>query len=167
MTNERSNIADELSIDEYNLDKEWLAQAGRVFRYGVKLADAERDLDEVKSEFDVRKAEIYREVAADPSSFGLEKTTEAAINSVVIRDSRYLKSQRELFDAKHDAKIYEAAVKAFIDRKKALEKLVDLQMANYHGEPHASAESREHVEHVEKAAIRRGGVKRKRKTKQV
>jgi hypothetical protein len=150
-------IDGDMSIDPHQLDKEWLSQPNKYFRYAAKLADARTRLDEAKSSFDVVKAELDLAVRRDPSEFGLEKLTEKALEAVVVSQDLYGAAQNDVFMAKHEVEVLSAAVSALDHRKKALENMVTLHMANYYSTPRAKGESKESVEEFEKRAVRTRG----------
>lgn len=155
-------------IDKNRLDDEWLNQPKRYFQWAVQLEDARADVDEAKRAFDVAKAE-FDEVKAEveltirnkPDKFNLPKVTDKSIAAVLIMQPEYKEAQKELFKtqkaidiAKHRAGVLQAAVTALDQRKKALEKLVDLHGQKYFATPRASENSREAMEEVEKQSVR-------------
>lgn len=152
---------DFLAIDEFRLDREWLGQARRYFQYSEKLADARRRLDEAKAALDVSDAELDAEIRLNPSEFGLGKPTEQAVKNAVTASPEHQAAERKVIRAKHDVAIFDAAVTALDHRRRALEKLVDLQLSGYYAEPRARNEhSREAIGEAEKQAARGKGRRR-------
>lgn len=160
-----------LTIDEYRLDEEWRGQAELYHYWAVMYADAMLDVDNTKAalalakeSLEFGKAESDREIRSDPVAFGIEKLSEARVAHCVLLHpicraafDALAGARDDLNKAQHVANILEAAVKSLDHRKKALEKLVDLQGRDYYAEPRASAESREAVEEMEKRASRTRG----------
>ncbi len=148
-----------LEIDEFKLDEEWMGQAKLRREWGEKHADAIFEMDEAKSKLAVVEAELGREMRNDPEEFDLgKKATEAAIKGTIPLHSKHQVATRNLNEAKHAAKILEAAVEGIEHRKRALEKLVDLHGRDYFGDkPRPSKENKEAVEEMEKRTIRRRG----------
>jgi len=153
----RQVIDGDVSIDPHQLDREWLEQPRMYFRYAAALGDARRELDEAKSSFDLVKAEMYLEVRSNPGKFGLEKVTEKSLEAVVLSQNEYGQAQNEVIQAKHKVDILGAAVTALDHRKKALENMVTLHMADYYSKPRAKGESKEAVADMEKKAARSRG----------
>jgi len=153
-----------LSIDEYRLDEEWIKQPKLYFQTGDELAEARRELDEVKTALDITKAEIDREIRQHPENFGIAKITEKVVESTIVLDKRYQKGVKAVLDAKHLVDVLDTAVRSLDHRKTALVKLVDLRLAEYFSKPTASTKSKERMDEVEKESVRRRGV-RKRENK--
>lgn len=170
-------------IDLDNLEVEWKNQHNLFHGYAVAKSDAERDFSLVKADGDVTVAEAKEElelVTAEldasirerPSEFGLEKLTEPLIKATILRQEEYQDAQKKLTKAKHDgavalaearhkADVLDAAVKALDQRKKALEKEVDLWLGSYFSTPRASTEhAREAMEEAGKRAFYRKGTKK-------
>lgn len=147
----------DLSIDEHQLEREWVEQPSFYFRYASKAAAARRDLDDAKNEQEVVKAELDQSIRDDPSKFGLSKVTEASIVAVIPTEPKYQAAQKAVTRAKYQVAIYDAVVTALDHRKKALEKLVDLHLSNYYSSPRASDRAKDNMEGVVKYSVRRKG----------
>jgi hypothetical protein len=151
-----------LEIDEYRLDKEWVGQPNQRKVWGEKHADALLEVDEAKSALEVTKAQIDKAIRENPERFGLKKITETVVANTILTDLECQEVMKRLNEARHKARIIEAAVEALEHRKRALEKLVDLQGRDYFSEPRASEETKEKMDRVEKRAARSRGVKRQK-----
>lgn len=147
---------DFLSIDSMRLDREWQNQPERYHEYAAALADAQKELDDVKVEMDVVRAEIFMDVIKRPTKYGLAKTTEAAVNAMITTQPAIRDMMKRIGECKHNVALYRAAVDALEHRKRALEKLVELHLADYYSAPRARKESREFIEEEKKRAARRG-----------
>jgi len=143
----------ELGIDQNDLDKEWVNQPSLYYKYATDLADAKQDLEEAKSDFDVVKAELDQTIRSFPEKYGLAKLTEAGVASAIPNQDRYKTARDNIIARKHDVDILEAAVSALDHRKKALENLVSLFLANYYSSPKAPNHGRERMAEVEKNSI--------------
>ena len=146
------NFKENLEIDAFNLDSEWLNQPCRFFDVSEQLADAKKELDLVKLSLEVTEAELYKDVKENPDNYGLDKVTEKAIDACVKDSNKYKDAVKEVIDKKHEVDIFSSAVTAFEHRKKALENLVYLQTQQYYAEPKTS---KSNEEKVEKNSIRR------------
>lgn len=134
---------DFLEIDQHALDKEWLSQPKKVFKYAQDLAHARKTLDEAKTELDLAEAELDKTIRNDPGEFGIEKLTEKTVQAAIKEQKEYQAAQKELLEAKHAVDILAAAVNALEHRKRALESLVTLHGQQYFSSPSVKASSGE------------------------
>jgi hypothetical protein len=127
---------DDLIIDSSKLDEEWERQPILFMQYADSLADAEKKRNEVSDELDYLKSKIDLSIRSGqyPDAEGL-KLTEKLIESLVSNDSEIVKKKEELNKAKYEYLVLKGAVEAFSQRKKALEKLVDLFVFGYNASP--------------------------------
>jgi hypothetical protein len=147
-----------VEIDPYQLDKEWVRQPWFYHMYAVQLADARRAADGWKAQVEVVRAELYTAIVRDPEQFGLQKTTEESLKNCISTQSQYRKVQERLLDARHKVDILEAAVAAIDQKKRALESLVQLQLADYYSKTKAPKEAESKVED----SVRRRALERSR-----
>ena len=152
----------DLQIDLFRLDDEWAEQAQLRNRYGVELADAQKEHNEAKAYLDLVKAEVQLDIRKRPEVYGLAKVTEETVKATVIVDPTSRQALQQMYEAKHRVDILDAAVPGIAHRKKAMAKEVDLFFADYFSRPKATGEeSKERMDHVEKRTIRNRG-RRKR-----
>lgn len=124
-----------LQIDENHLEREWMEQPSLVFKYAKKLADARFAFDEAKAELEVTEAEIANTIRKAPELYQIKKVTEGVVKETIPLQPEYKMAVKDVNKAKHAVDVYSAVVSALDNRKKALEKLVDLWMANYFSTP--------------------------------
>lgn len=130
------NYEKDIEIDETSLDIEWLEQPKLFMQYSRHLADMRRRTDEMKQTLDVVKAEIDRDVREDPERFQITgKVTEGAITSAVLTNEAYKAAYQAFLDAKYEMDMAQSAVRAFEQRKDALENLVRLHGQQYFAGP--------------------------------
>lgn len=137
-----------LEIDPLHLDREWLNQPSRYFKYAQKLADARRDLDNASAARDVVAADLDRRIRARPAKFGIEKETPTnpEVDAAVEMHAEYRSACTKCNEAQHAVNIYQSAVTALEHRKRALTMLVELRQSEYWAEPTApSQRSAEHM----------------------
>jgi DNA repair ATPase RecN len=139
-------------IDPNALDREWIAQPALYHEYATKLADAKRAAEQAKTAVDVVWATVETAVRETPAKYGIEKVTEAAVKAAVSTHRKYAAAIQAAIDAKHAVDILQAAVNTLDHRKRALENLVDLRLADYFSEPRNKPRGDK-----EKAATRRAG----------
>ncbi|MCK9570191.1 hypothetical protein M0R72_14700 [Candidatus Pacearchaeota archaeon] len=154
---DRKEIESELHPDPNELDREWVNQPRLRFRYGARLAEARKLLSEAKADMELTTAELELTIRSDPSKFGLDKVTEAAIKATVLQQDEYTNAKKVTIQAQHDVDVLDAAVSAVDHRKKALEDLVALFLAGYFAKPRAPEGAKEKMEEVEKQYVRRRG----------
>lgn len=127
-----SQYLEDLKIDHLALDIEWLEQAQIFFKYGEKSARENRELDRVKQKYEVVCAKADAKIR---SSYEDKKPTEAAIRSALALDKDVLEVAEELREQKYNHDISVVGVRAFDQRKSALENMVKLQAQNYFASP--------------------------------
>jgi len=150
---------DILHIDLFNLEDEWNAQPNLYRMWSDKMAVAKSDLNDAKSNLEYVRARLYIQIMNDPASFGLEKTTEKAIDSALVSSDDYQEAQGELNDAKKNVAMLEGMLEALNQRKDALKDEVKLHLSGYFSEPTAPEGCREEVDMMKKRAVRRKGVR--------
>lgn len=124
-----------LEIDPLQLDTEWLNQPTQRQVWGELLADAQFEQDQAKSELEVIRAEVDREVREDPEGFGVGKVTEASVANAVVVHPAVKKAVKKLNEARHKVNVLQAAVDGLEHRKRALTQLVELQGQDYFATP--------------------------------
>ena len=144
-----------LEIDQYRLVDEWVDQPSRYNHYARELANARREVDEAKAELELTKAEVAADIRAAPENYGMAKATEASVAECSITQRPYKLALATYNDARHKVGLLEAAVEGLQQRKRALEKIVDLHGQQYWAQPKAKGEeAKEVLETAEKRAIR-------------
>jgi hypothetical protein len=148
--------ANPFEIDEGRLDVEWLRQPRLMRRAGIREADARHRVALAKAKLDVTEAELRRAVRRRPDDYALrDKPTEGAIGECVVLHPDYQRALSALNDAKLELDLCAADVAAMTDRRRALERLVELLQIDYFSEPHARGEqARGTMEQAGKTAAR-------------
>ena len=129
------NYEKDISIDEEALDIEWLEQPRLMMRYSKHLAQTRMEFDELKQALEITKAEIDQRIRKSPDKYKLDKVTDKAIESITITTVEYKQAFQEYLDAKYEFDMAMGAVKAFEQRKEALENLVRLHGQQYFAGP--------------------------------
>lgn len=129
------NYEADIKIEEGCLDIEWLEQPEKMLKYGQHASKMKSNLDKAKESLDFVKAELDNEIRSDPEKFGLEKVTDRAIEATIPLQERYKKASEFYLNAKFESDVAFAAVKAFEQRKDALENLVRLHGQQYFAGP--------------------------------
>jgi hypothetical protein len=126
---------DDIEIDETALDVEWIEQPRLMAKYCQMKASAQKDLDYAKEHLDVVRARVDKMIRDDPDAFGLAKVTEGTVSAAILMHDDYRKANDEYIGAKYDYNIAEGVVRAFDQRKSALENLVRLHGQSYFAGP--------------------------------
>ena len=127
----------DLQIDHNALDVEWLDQPQKFMRYSVLHTDACLKVDKAKENLDVVQAELSMKIRKDPDDYDIPKVTEATVSNAITLSPEFQEANLEYIKAKHEANILLCAVKAFDQRKRALEHLVQLLGQQYFASPSA------------------------------
>ena len=160
----RPGTPSDVDFDINKLDVEMNRQAPLMLEYSTHLADARKDLDIAKSRLGVLAAEIADSIRADPESYGLEgKASEASIKTLLPNSGNYIAAETRVRVCKHDVDILAGYVVALGDRRKMLEKEVELWLGGYFAEPRISREGRAALD--EQGDERAFGQRRKKRTR--
>ncbi len=122
---------DDLKINKYELDEEWLKQPTLFINWAEEFVDAQADRDRKKEQLDLVRAELDNAIRSEPEKFGLAKVTEGAIQNIILTEGSYRDAQDKYLTAVKQAKILDVAKEAFDHKKKALENLTSLFLAGY------------------------------------
>jgi len=153
MTQENDDF---LSIDRDRLDEEWVNQPRLYYKYAEMLADARLKHDTRKNQLELVRAELSNKIRKKPEEYGLDKITESVVEGTIILQEEYQDVVNKVNKAKHQMEVIQAVVVALDHKKKALEKLVDLEFQNYHSEPKArKGVNQERMREVEKRITRK------------
>lgn len=130
------NYENDIRIDESALDIEWLDQPKLMLDYTRHESEMEFVRDSKKEELDLKKAELDLEIREDPKSFNItSKLTESTVNSAIASNEEFKKLSKEYNEARFEYNVAKGAVKAFEQRKVALENLVKLHGQQYFAGP--------------------------------
>lgn len=156
-------------IDPDRLDEQWCGQPGLYHAAAVRLADARQAHAEAKAALDVTEAELSLAVRRDPQdpAWRLDKATEASVAAAVLTQPGYRKALQAVIEAKHAVDVLEADVWALDHRKKGLENMVQLRLADYYSEPRKPRDvSKEDVRRLESDAQRKQLARRQAERRQ-
>lgn len=128
------NYDEDLTIDPNALDIEWLKQPRLYMRYAEQLANAKDRAARQSDRLDIVKAEADATHRARLISSG-DKITVDMVRAAVQQDPIVKKETDLLLTAEHEVGILAAAVKAFDQRKDALESMVRLHGQMYFAGP--------------------------------
>ena len=152
-----------LTIDPLQLEMEWMEHPGTYGIWAEKLADAQAELDEMKSVLDVTRATVDMDVRERPSAYGVDKITETTVANAVTLDTKVKRDTAALNAARKRVSLCKAAVDALEHKKRALTVLAELWIKDYYSE--LGMPKAEHLTEEDKKAIRsRGRARRGKET---
>ena len=136
------NYLEELSIDTDALDVEWLMQPQLFMKWAELYVEAELLHDKAKEKLEYVRASIDSKVRSNPSEYtkSEKKPTETQINGIITIDEEYKEASANFISAKKSFKNLGLALKAFEQRKSALENLVKLHGQTYFASPTVNSE---------------------------
>lgn len=130
---------DDIVIDETALDVEWLEQPRMMLKYAKLVAKAQYDLDLAKEERDSVKARLDKRIREDPEGHGVvagsRGVTEGSIAAAVQVHPEYDKVNQAYMSSVYEHNVASGVVRAFDQRKSALENLVRLHGQQYFAGP--------------------------------
>jgi hypothetical protein len=133
MTN-NFNFEKDLEVNENALDEEWIKQPYLYMSYAEAAAHAIQKAKEIKEKVNIIKAEADNRIRKDYEEKAL-KITETRINTYIPLDEEVQKINSELRKAELEVDLLNAGCKAMDHKKKALERLVDLNLSGYFSAP--------------------------------
>lgn len=125
----------DLAIDPDQLDEEWLGQSSTYGAYCELLDDAIEDRDRLKRKLAVERSKWFIEISKNPDSYELPKQSDTIINHAVSLRPEVIALEDELGRRNAEVGKLSSAVKSFEQRKRSLEKLVDLWIGRYYAGP--------------------------------
>lgn len=129
------NYQDDLQIDINALHEEWLKQPVLYMKYAELAVQAQKERDKAKENLEVVRATLDRAMRKEPGNYGLDKVTESALSATIVSHPDYLRANDALIEANYKLNLYDAAIKAFEHKKKALENQVQLWTMGYFSIP--------------------------------
>lgn len=132
---EKMDYENEINIDESALDLECLEQPRLMLKYGSLYAKMNKLLELAKDHKETVRARLSRDIRANPTNFGLEKITDAAVEATIQSHRDYQQASEEYIEARYNAQLINAVVESFEHRKSMLELLVKLNGQNYFSAP--------------------------------
>lgn len=140
------------------LDWEWMRQGKLTRRACRDEADARHDHAQAKARLDLAEAQIKFEIRSNPTAYGLsEKPTVGDITAAMTIEPKYQAALAEVNESKRDLDYLSGDVTALVDKRKGLERMVELISIDYHTdrEPRAhTPAAREVIEARTKEAVR-------------
>ncbi len=126
------NPSNPLEIDRNALDREWQRQPGRARQAGVREADAKLAHNRASSALKTTRARLYLAVRSAPGAHGLrDKPTIDEIDAAVEVHPEHVLAVELVHTTAYAVDVAKAETTAYVDRRKALENLVELLQMDY------------------------------------
>lgn len=106
-------------VSEVRLDECFQEQSSLRAYYGAQAASYEAHASKMKSVFEFREAQLFKEYRDKFAEEGT-KTTEKMIENAVKLDPRWLKARQMLIDAQCQSDVAKAFVSSLVDRRDML-----------------------------------------------
>lgn len=136
MKEEMVTMREELEIDQYSLDKEWVNQPIRFSKYALKHVETLYEKDKKIKQLELKKATLDSEVRTNPDILGLStKVTEGSIKSHIDASEEVVQLEKEVLELKKKVNILAVVREAFDQRRSALENEVKLWLGQYYADP--------------------------------
>ena len=100
-------------------------------KYGDIVSEARKELDYLKEQLDAVKAQLSKEIRADPDSFDVGKITENIVADTILLQDEYKKAAEEVVEAQYRYGMARSALDAISTRKDTLEGLIKLYGMQY------------------------------------
>lgn len=157
---ELEQARDILKIDEGALDQECLKHPRRVLRWVLLEADAKQEVALAKAKLDLVRTRVRRAARLDPAAFQLkDKPTVDDLAEAVALAPEVQEATAALNAAEGHADQVRGVVSALHEKRRAIERLVELRQIDYYAEPRPKVPGGAMQEGVKRAA--RGPVGRK------
>jgi hypothetical protein len=126
---------DDVTIDDQQLDVEFLEQPKMVAKYMMLAAESKLAVSEAVEEVAIVKATLDRKIKADPGTYDVGKITIDSVMGAVTVHKKYRKAQKMLRKAQYRYQMAQGAVATIESRKSSLEGLTKLLGMDYFAGP--------------------------------
>ena len=128
-----------VKIDSKNLDREIEEHGQKFMDWVERYASAERIMMKAERQLKIAKAEMDAKVRDNPEKYKLEKVTEASVKAKVLLSKKVREAYDYCEQAKYDLEVMRGMREEMgANRKKMIEKLVDLWISGVHSSPKVS-----------------------------
>jgi len=124
------NFKKDLKIDLNNLHNEWKNHANLRYKYASEVSHLDRVTKKINEAVAVVKAKLIKQCKTENP-----KITVQQIEAFCCENNDYIEAKNEQIDAEYELNMIKNALRAFDDRKSALENEVKLWIGNYFASP--------------------------------
>ena len=145
-------------IDPNHLDREWVHQSECYHQAALDAAGARLKHAELTQELELVYAELDHQIRTHPARYNLgDKLTEKIVENTVVLQASYRVALKAVYQAKFELDTFQAMVGALEHKKKGLENLVSLRLADYYAEPRTPKGGSDEVEEMQRRELRSRG----------
>lgn len=123
---------EDMKVDRFNLEIELERHTHIYLKYMDLEVEAQDIRDKLERRVDLIKAEMDAKVRSNPKRYGIEKISEGAIKSVVIKSQQYQEAEEEYLRAVKRARTLSGIMKGMEHRKASLKELTSLFTNGYY-----------------------------------
>lgn len=124
------NFENDISIDLDNLHEEWRTHAQMRYKYASHVSYLDKVLRKIGEEIATVKAKLIKKCKTENA-----KATVQQIDASCIENENHIAVRNRQIEAEYELSMIKNALRAFDDRKSALENEVKLWAANYFSSP--------------------------------
>jgi hypothetical protein len=124
------NFKNDLEIDLNNLHDEWRTHAQTRYKYACETSYLDKVVKKTNEGLAVIKAKLIKECKEKNA-----KITVQQIDAFCVEHPDYIEAREEQIDAEYELNMIKNALRAFDDRKSALENEVKLWISDYFSSP--------------------------------
>jgi hypothetical protein len=139
----------EISINQYELDQEWLAQPGKVEEINRLWADAILKRNKAEEKMKVVFAEMDLKIRKNCPE-DLVNPKEASYKNYIIASPEYQAAMTEYLECEHEVNVLLAGCKAFSSRGDSLKSLTQLLLSDRYSSPSSPPEKELQAKGVER-----------------
>ena len=126
------NYREDILIDRFNLEVEWESHTHKFINYMEQEVEAQDIRDQLERRLELVRAEMDDLIRSKPGKYGIEKVSETAIKSAIIKSKQYREAEGEYLKALKRTRLLSGVMKAMEHRKRALSDLTSLQISGYY-----------------------------------
>jgi len=128
---EETSYEQDIKIDIWKLEEEWMYQPSRFQKYAKILSNKIWDRDRMKQRIEIARSKIDKRIRKNPSDYGLEKATDSAVVAIINTDKEIRQLNKDLNRLNYEVNRYGGIKSSFEQKKSALEYLTRLYLAGY------------------------------------
>lgn len=144
-----SNLRQRLTIDPYNLEEECVGQPSLYAEVGELATEARSAAKKAKDALDFTRADLSFKIRKEPGKYGVEKVTEASIESAIIIQKEYQQAAAVVIETQKLSDAFGVLQDSVAQRKSMLKDLVSLFIYNYYMSKAEMGGERRQVNEVE------------------
>jgi len=127
-----SSLRQRLVINPNNLEDECVGQPSLFAEVGEMATEARSAAKKAKDSMDFTRADLSFKIRKDPAKYGVEKVTEASVESAIIIQQEYQKAAAEVIETQKAADAFGVLQDSVAQRKSMIKDLVSLFIYNYY-----------------------------------